>query len=1507
MELDARLLGKPPRFGGSETEWADWSFQARAYMDLLDNEIADALDQAEAAGRAVPLHTLRAELQESSRKVYFVMAMLLHGPPLLLLRSVERGNGFEAWRRLRERYESATASRLHAMLQGILRPEQFGEKAAEFEIHLQEWEQKISKWETMADDILNDSVKRQILLEMSPPSVRMQLTMQAHPSYQALKTALMSYLMNTRDWNETSKQRGGSSSGAAPMEVDALTAPSGKKVREDRECYNCGKKGHLARDCRSSAKGKHQDKSGGKGKTKKGKKGKGKGKQKGKKDGTEQSVNACDGWEAAAGADSWWEPEAESAWGQWDPAYASEQQASPWPAPPGSATSPPAGAVSAIGAVGAVGADKGFGWILLVEKISEEYDMNEVCGMSEKKPVVLRTASGEPLDHFGTAQVKLTVPGISGIATMKFEVVNVHSPILSVAALADNGHRVSFAYQSATLHTARGDVPLVRMRGLWFLPVVLEGRPGKQYILVDSGASCHVCPPSFARPQDMTVAPVEVEAPPPGEDVAQPGPEAVRQDESLAEAAKQPNQPTAEEVARHELTHLPAKAWCEVCTRGRGRDAAHQDGHGHTIDDVLPVIQLDYGYLTAEEDEATAVLFAVDRSSTNVFATACSKKGPTDLYAVASFASWIRELGHHRLILQTDGEPALMALSHAVRDRVIADGRAQQVTCQVSPVGSHQSNGGAERAVQTVRGIARVYLEQVKERTGITFDPKSCWWSWALRHAAWVYNRFHVRKDTRQTPYSKIRMRNYAQPVLPFGELVLARRPGAHLWKSQTQFVYGCWLGRDAHTDEHIVGSKAGVFRTRAVRRLVADRAWSPEAVQDMQWTPWHTAVVTRGRPPKAAASAEPIITAPLPNLPEAFRPQPAAGRGAAGAAPAAVGLGAAPAAGAGQPAPQAAAAPAGELKRKPATAEPATPQPAAKPRVEESTSSSSGGPMHFGIAPPPPRMQTTRPPPTPGVQDTPPLPGKKARAEATDIEISAVTEVCEMPEPETWAQLAASSSVWGERRRAARHVHLELLKKHVVYEELPVPRDVKPLSARWVEQDDFSTAAKARLTVRGYEQALTGDEQHYSATPNPASLRTLLVMAHTLGLAVAVGDCAQAFLQAPLMEKEAVWVWPPSEAGAAAGTAWKLRKTLPGLKGGPCAWGHHATQKKQDLYGLKPSAWDPCVHAAPEKQLWILRHMDDYLMIGPRSDLQKLTADMADTMLLRDVKFLEVGEAPVQFLGLMMGRTAEGFDLAPNAKLIDAIVGDAGLGHSTRKATTAGVKEKVVDETPLDAIEHILFRTQVGRLLFLVVVRADMQFAVVQLARQGAHPTVSDNIALKRLIRYLSGTREFTLSLRPKGRLHIEAVADSDWAGRADRRSTSGGVLLLSGAVVLSWSRTQGAFALSSCEAELYSMGSAAVEALWLAGFLTEQGLLKEPPVIVGDSSSALQLASRVGQGRLKHVEVRLLALQHWHGQGRLRLRKVATADNVADILTKHVPRAILDKLLPYLGLGAR
>ena len=233
---------------------------------------------------------------------------------------------------------------------------------------------------------------------------------------------------------------------------------------------------------------------------------------------------------------------------------------------------------------------------------------------------------------------------------------------------------------------------------------------------------------------------------------------------------------------------------------------------------------------------------------------------------------------------------------------------------------------------------------------------------------------------------------------------------------------------------------------------------------------------------------------------------------------------------------------------------------------------------------------------------------------------LAEVTEVCEEPQPD-WEALASSENVgstWFIRRPGARMVRLGHLREHRVYEELDLPQGLKPLSVRWVDKDDYHTA-KAKLTARGYEQELTGQENFYSATPQPAALRLLLVMAQALGLAVAVGGCAQAFLQTPLLEKNEVRVTKPPEAEVKPERAWWLLKTLPGLKGGPAAWGHHATKVKE----LVQSARDPCVHINVRERMWTMRHMDDYVTVGPQT---KVRNGRHGTMLLRDVQVLERG-----------------------------------------------------------------------------------------------------------------------------------------------------------------------------------------------------------------------------------------------------------------------------------------
>ena len=72
-----------------------------------------------------------------------------------------------------------------------------------------------------------------------------------------------------------------------------------------------------------------------------------------------------------------------------------------------------------------------------------------------------------------------------------------------------------------------------------------------------------------------------------------------------------------------------------------------------------------------------------------------------------------------------------------------------------------------------------------------------------------------------------------------------------------------------------------------------------------------------------------------------------------------------------------------------------------------------------------------------------------------------------------------------------------------------------------------------------------------------------------------------------------------------------------------------------------------------------------------------------------------------------------------------------------------------------------------------------------------------------------------------------IDVYVDSDWAGdRQQRKSTSGGLVIVGGIAVKSWSRTQRGRSLSSAEAEYYVIVTGVAEALAVQALAEEMRL---------------------------------------------------------------------------------
>ncbi|GBN73600.1 Copia protein [Araneus ventricosus] len=131
---------------------------------------------------------------------------------------------------------------------------------------------------------------------------------------------------------------------------------------------------------------------------------------------------------------------------------------------------------------------------------------------------------------------------------------------------------------------------------------------------------------------------------------------------------------------------------------------------------------------------------------------------------------------------------------------------------------------------------------------------------------------------------------------------------------------------------------------------------------------------------------------------------------------------------------------------------------------------------------------------------------------------------------------------------------------------------------------------------------------------------------------------------------------------------------------------------------------------------------------------------------------------------------------------------------------------------TPADFANSELFegpfRELIGSLLYLAVkTRPDILFSVNCLSQLQEKPTVAAWIGLKRILRYLKGTKNFKLVYK---KLHnpnftIDLYVDSD---TIDRKSVSGYALMFCNCPILWCCKKQNCISLSSTEAEIIALG---------------------------------------------------------------------------------------------------
>ena len=98
----------------------------------------------------------------------------------------------------------------------------------------------------------------------------------------------------------------------------------------------------------------------------------------------------------------------------------------------------------------------------------------------------------------------------------------------------------------------------------------------------------------------------------------------------------------------------------------------------------------------------------------------------------------------------------------------------------------------------------------------------------------------------------------------------------------------------------------------------------------------------------------------------------------------------------------------------------------------------------------------------------------------------------------------------------------------------------------------------------------------------------------------------------------------------------------------------------------------------------------------------------------------------------------------------------------------------------------------------------------------------------------------------------------------------------------------------LSSAVAEYMASSQASCEAIWLRKMpIGLFGQEMSPTVIHCDNHSCIKLSENlVFHDRSKHIEIRYHFIRDWVQRGAVQLQYISTDDQVADILTKALPR---------------
>ena len=820
-------------------------------------------------------------------------------------------------------------------------------------------------------------------------------------------------------------------------------------------------------------------------------------------------------------------------------------------------------------------------------------------------------------------------------------------------------------------------------------------------------------------------------------------------------AQSTPHTPTEEEIALHNLTHVPYKSWCPQCISSRSRRDRHdQGGENHASPGGFPCISFDFWYTkisgkeyhfmerAPENDkEVLTMLSVVDRSTGMIRGVSLPSKGQESLvHAAKEILSFIAYLGYQTVEVRADNEPAMESLV-----TMVVQARSKiglRTICKPSQPYEHATNGAAEQAIQTLRDLGTTLLEQVKAKAGIELKTSDDLVGWSYSHAAHLHNCFSVAGGT--TPFERAFGVKYQGKLAMFGETVYFALSAPHTKKGKPKFARGLFLGKTAANDLNICGTALGIYLSSTIRRLPIGQQWCKQVLKEFQGKAYKYGMGNLGGrlvPGLKVRQPDPIPDASIPVL-AGPHSEPVNNNDEAASDP------------------------------------PSTPgshshgQPGGDSLASYAPSSNKS---EHGLLPEAP-METSSPVPKRGEAPTGPdaessePPSKHPRTiqtvkvngdylytldEPWEMHVGEGDEHMEAFWDESddeldWSGLQESDGppdLLEDQLKlvdfSAESEEVDRLETMKVLESVSnLPQRAKLLHTRFVHDwrfRDKTWKRRARLVCKELKIWDPNRSDVYAPSTNPAVCRVIpLLFVSKPGWIMKAFDIKDAFLCVP--QREELYV-------TLGGRTYQVHYCLPGQQAASAWWGE---QLAGDLKTAGLSVDIACPAVLGQESTGATVHVDDGLLGGDSENVDAVVK-VLETRYKVQVSdpVCKPGDS-LRFLKKELVVTEDGVTINLDPKYLDRVCEILGIVNPKRRRVPCSQDILASDESAeLPAAQASKYRAAIGSLLYISPERPDCQFCIACLARYMSRPTVRSWNHLRHLSEYLVSTKEYSLCLR--------------------------------------------------------------------------------------------------------------------------------------------------------------